>query len=213
MILLSHKTQGSDEDSVKHKDLIKQWPCVCQKQALNMLHVLVRHNNHVMVHWRLPVCSLCVVGICPWHPLSLSLPPAVCFVAHVTDCAIRSANQKQLTLWMLLSLCRAAQSSKATCTSTSGGAVSTLALTLRSHNPQWWHTYSNLNHCINICASPYVYANMWSWTRKPVIRVNFLKYDFHWFIVLKDQYLAEIQLFENLESEGAKNLNIEKSAF
>ncbi len=27
------------------------------------------------------------------------------------------------------------------------------------------------------------------------------------------QYLAEIQLFENLESEGAKNLNIEKIAF
>ncbi len=27
------------------------------------------------------------------------------------------------------------------------------------------------------------------------------------------QYLAEIQLFENMESEGAKNLNIEKIAF
>ncbi len=27
------------------------------------------------------------------------------------------------------------------------------------------------------------------------------------------QYLAEIQLFENLESEGAKNLNIEKISF
>ncbi len=27
------------------------------------------------------------------------------------------------------------------------------------------------------------------------------------------QYLAKIQLFENLESEGAKNLNIEKIAF
>ncbi len=27
------------------------------------------------------------------------------------------------------------------------------------------------------------------------------------------QYLAEIQLFENLESEGAKKLNIEKIAF
>ncbi len=27
------------------------------------------------------------------------------------------------------------------------------------------------------------------------------------------QYLAEIQLFENLESEGAKNLNIEKIIF
>ncbi len=30
---------------------------------------------------------------------------------------------------------------------------------------------------------------------------------------LLGQYLAEIQLFENLESEGAKNLNIEKIAF
>ncbi len=27
------------------------------------------------------------------------------------------------------------------------------------------------------------------------------------------QYLAELQLFENLESEGAKKLNIEKIAF
>ncbi len=27
------------------------------------------------------------------------------------------------------------------------------------------------------------------------------------------QYLAELQLFENLESEGAKNINIEKIAF
>ncbi len=27
------------------------------------------------------------------------------------------------------------------------------------------------------------------------------------------QYLSEIQLFENLESEGAKNLNIEKITF
>ncbi len=30
---------------------------------------------------------------------------------------------------------------------------------------------------------------------------------------MKGQYLAEIQLFENLESEGVKNLNIEKIAF
>ncbi len=33
-----------------------------------------------------------------------------------------------------------------------------------------------------------------------------------WFIRI-GQYLAEIQLFENLESEGAKNKNIEKIAF
>ncbi len=29
----------------------------------------------------------------------------------------------------------------------------------------------------------------------------------------RTEYLAEIQLFENLESEGAKNLNIEKITF
>ncbi len=33
-----------------------------------------------------------------------------------------------------------------------------------------------------------------------------------WFVRI-GQYLAEIQLFENLESEGAKNLNIKKIAF
>ncbi len=34
-----------------------------------------------------------------------------------------------------------------------------------------------------------------------------------WFVMI-GQYLAEIQLFENLESEGAKkNLNFEKIAF
>ncbi len=33
-----------------------------------------------------------------------------------------------------------------------------------------------------------------------------------WFVII-GQYLAEIQLFENLESEGAKNPNIEKIAF
>ncbi len=31
-----------------------------------------------------------------------------------------------------------------------------------------------------------------------------------WFVMI-GQYLAEIQLFENLESEGEKNLNIEKT--
>ncbi len=31
--------------------------------------------------------------------------------------------------------------------------------------------------------------------------------------VMIGQYLAEIQLFENLDSEGAKNLNIEKISF
>ncbi len=57
------------------------------------------------------------------------------------------------------------------------------------------------------------------------IRVNFLKLRFGhlkaenklsidvWFVMI-GRYLAEIQLFENLESEGAKkNLNVEKIAF
>ncbi len=33
-----------------------------------------------------------------------------------------------------------------------------------------------------------------------------------WFVMM-GQYLAEIQLFENLKSEGEKNLNIENIAF
>ncbi len=33
------------------------------------------------------------------------------------------------------------------------------------------------------------------------------------FFLMIEQYLAEIQLFVNLESEGAKNLNIEKIVF
>ncbi len=53
-------------------------------------------------------------------------------------------------------------------------------------------TFSDVIHCIQ--------------TTKPVIRVNNLSID-EWFV------LAEIQLFENLESEDAKKLNIEKIAF
>ncbi len=37
-----------------------------------------------------------------------------------------------------------------------------------------------------------------------VIRVNFLKLSIDVWFVMIGQYLAEIQLFENLESEGAK---------
>ncbi len=51
-------------------------------------------------------------------------------------------------------------------------------------------------------------------TTKPVIRVNFLKIEIYtsseidvWFVRI-GQYLAEIQLFENLESEGAKKIQI-----
>ncbi len=59
---------------------------------------------------------------------------------------------------------------------------------------------------------------LWLWTIKPVTRVNVLielrlyiklnKYAFHWCMVMIGQYLAEIQLFENLESEDAKNIYI-----
>jgi len=98
----------------------------------------VRHNNPVTVQWRLPVWSLCVwLGpvLDTYFPFfSLSLPSAECFVVPVTECATRSAKLKQSTQWMLLSPCRAARSSKATCTSTSGGAVSTLTLNFSSQH-------------------------------------------------------------------------------
>ncbi len=43
------------------------------------------------------------------------------------------------------------------------------------------------------------------------IRINNLSIDV-WF-VRSGQYLAEIQLFENMKSEGAKKFNIEKISF
>ncbi len=43
------------------------------------------------------------------------------------------------------------------------------------------------------------------------IWINKLSIDF-WFVRI-GQYLAEIQLYENLKSEGAKNLNTEKITF
>ncbi len=58
---------------------------------------------------------------------------------------------------------------------------------------------------------------MWPWTTKPIIRVNFFQnWDLYiiwklsigvWFVWI-GQYLAEIQLFEYLESEGAKKIEI-----
>ncbi len=54
---------------------------------------------------------------------------------------------------------------------------------------------------------------MWPWTTKPVIRLKFILYIINnlsidvWF----GQYLAEIQLFENLRVQ--KNQNIEKITF
>ncbi len=49
-----------------------------------------------------------------------------------------------------------------------------------------------------------IYTSSESWINKLSIDV--------WFVMI-GQYLAEIQLFGDLESEGAKNLNIEKIAF
>ncbi len=49
-----------------------------------------------------------------------------------------------------------------------------------------------------------IYTSSESWINNISIDVMF---------VMIGQYLAEIQLFENLESEGAKNLNIEKIIF
>ncbi len=72
---------------------------------------------------------------------------------------------------------------------------------------------------------------MWTWTTKPVIRVTLhfwkcilmhhLKPEYFklsvdvWFVRIGlTLYLVEIQLFENMESEGAKkNLNIEKIGY
>ncbi len=69
---------------------------------------------------------------------------------------------------------------------------------------------------------PPLKVHLWSWTTKPVIRVIFFKIEIYtsseswinknidvWF----GQYLAEIQLFENLESEDAKKFNVEKISF
>ncbi len=63
----------------------------------------------------------------------------------------------------------------------------------------------------------YSCIHMWLWSTKPVIRVNFCEIEIYasseswinnlsidvWFVMI-GQYLAEIQLFVNLESEGAK---------
>ncbi len=57
---------------------------------------------------------------------------------------------------------------------------------------------------------------MWPWITKPVLSVNFSKSWINklsidvWFVMI-GQYLAEIQLFENLRVQ--KILNIEKIAF
>ncbi len=69
--------------------------------------------------------------------------------------------------------------------------------------------------------SIYAVHCMWPWATKPVIRVNYEIYTYihlHklsidvWFVRI-GQYLAEIQLFENLECEVQKNQDIEKIAF
>ncbi len=61
--------------------------------------------------------------------------------------------------------------------------------------------------------------NMWPWTTKTVLSVHFFEIEFYtsseiwinklsidvWFVMIA-QYLAEMKLFENLESEGAKKI-------
>ncbi len=57
-----------------------------------------------------------------------------------------------------------------------------------------------------------MFLKLGPWITKPFLSVFFFYIDV-WFVRI-GQYLAEIQLFENLESEGAKqNLNIEKIIF
>ncbi len=59
----------------------------------------------------------------------------------------------------------------------------------------------------------YLEAHVWPWTTKTILSVNFRNWDLYiiWklsvdvLFVRIWQNLAEIQLFENLESEGAKN--------
>ncbi len=78
--------------------------------------------------------------------------------------------------------------------------------------------------CVTCCVVD-LFLYLWPWTTKPVISIFFWYWDLYiklsidvWFVRI-GQYLAKIQLFENLESEGAKknnkknNLNIEKIAF
>ncbi len=78
------------------------------------------------------------------------------------------------------------------------------------------------NMCLHVNFSPcrlVQNSNTWPWTTKPVISVQFSYLRFInklcidvWFVMI-GQYLAEIQLFENLGSEGTKTQNIEKIAF
>ncbi len=61
-------------------------------------------------------------------------------------------------------------------------------------------------HCPTLKAKEFI--NMWPWTTKQVRRVNTMSWINKlsidvWFVRI-GQHLAEIQLFENLESEGAK---------
>ncbi len=54
-------------------------------------------------------------------------------------------------------------------------------------------------HSITVIILLWIFFNMWPWTTKPVISVIFSEIE---------QYLAEMQLFEYLESEGAKKIKI-----
>ncbi len=54
-------------------------------------------------------------------------------------------------------------------------------------------------HSITVIILLGFFCYMWPWTTKPVISVIFSEIE---------QYLAEMQLFEYLESEGAKKIEI-----
>ncbi len=70
--------------------------------------------------------------------------------------------------------------------------------------------YVSLNHKTNH-KGPFFEIEIYT---SPESLINKLVFNFVWFVRI-GQYLAKIQLFENLESEGAKkkNLNIENIAF
>ncbi len=75
----------------------------------------------------------------------------------------------------------------------------------------------NYHDTFQIFITYFLYGEMWPWTTKPVLSVNFSAIEMStsserwinklsidvWFVRI-GQYLAEIQLFKYLESEGAK---------
>ncbi len=114
----------------------------------------------------------------------------MCFVLYLLRCFSMQTLARERRVWLL---CSCLTSRVASCT---------------------WHPVLNMQ-CMR--------DEEWPWTTKPVLSVNFFKIEMYasseswinelsidvWSVMIW-QYLAEKQLFENLESEGAKKLNIEK---